>query len=245
MNKTPLYNKILNILLANKRYKIVFIGDSLTSTEWIHPNWREVFEYILKFSFDEFDKEDWWIPEWNLCFFNYALDGASSKNFLEQVRLAEEEVNPNLYIIMGTSNDIELGISIKEQEEYLTKIFEITKNKDVIYSPDLYSKHQVLNDKYEKYVEASLSIKTGKNVQKFNGYKIFKSYPIDKFYTLELDNNIDLINPNCKQDPVHPNVLGNIYIAKMFLEEIFGIKVNPEIYLKDTRSDTVKYPRWK
>jgi len=245
MNKAPLYNQIFNTLLSKKRYKIVFIGDSLTSTEWNHPNWREVFEYILKFSFDEFTDEEWWIPEWNINFFNYALDGASTKNFLEQAKLSKKEINPNLYIIMGTSNDIELGFSIEEHIQNLTKIFNVTKGKHVIYTPDLYSKNEASNKAYEGYVKASLNIKTEENVFKFNGYEIFKTYPINNFYTLKLDNDIDSNDLNFKNDPVHPNVLGNIYIAKMFLEENFGIKVNSEQYLEDIRSDTVKYPRWK
>jgi len=245
MNKTPLYNQILKTLLDGKRYKVVFIGDSLTSTEWIHPNWREVFEYILKFSFDEFPDEDWWIPEWNLSFFNYALDGASTKNFLEQVKLSEKEVDPDLYIIMGSSNDIEMGFSVEEQVTNLKEIFNITNSKQVIYTPNICSKNESKNKQYDKYVKASLDIDTGSNVYKFNGYEIFKEYPMDTFYTLELESGVDGYVSGGSKDPVHPNVLGNIYIAKMFLEECFGIEVNPNKYLEDTRSDTVKYPRWK
>jgi len=235
MNKTPLYNKIQNILLAKQRYKIAFIGDSLTSTEWIHPNWREVFEYILKFSFDEFSEDDWWIPEWNLCFFNYALDGASTKNFLEQVKLSEKEVDPDLYIIMGTSNDIELGIDKEKHVKNLEKMFYILNKKDVIYSPDICSKNEETNRNYEKYIEEVLKLDFPENIYIFNSYEISKNYPRDRFYTLEEDGVRDL---------VHPNVLGNIYIAKMFLEECFSIEVNPDKYLEDIQSNRVKFPKW-
>jgi hypothetical protein len=236
MHKKPLYNKILEILLDKKRYKIAFIGDSLTSTEWIHPNWREVFEYVLKFSFDEFSGEDWWIPEWNLCFFNYALDGASTEDFLEQVKLAEEEVNPNLYIIMGTSNDVELGIDKENHINNLKEIFNILSNKDVIYSPNICSKEEEINRMYQEYKQEIFKMNFPKNIYKIDGYEISESYPRENFYTLE-DNSV--------KDLVHPNVLGNIYIAKMFLEGCFGIEVNPEKYLKDIFSGTVKYPKWK
>jgi len=235
MIKTTLYNKILDILLAKQRYKTVFIGDSLTSAEWIHPNWREVFEYILKFSFDQFPNEDWWIPEWNLSFFNYALDGASTKNFLEQVILAEEEVDPDLYIIMGTSNDLELGINIDDHVKNLENIFNMLNKKDVIYSPDICSKDEETNKNYEKYIEDVLKIGFPKNIFTFNGYEISKNYPKDSFYTLE-ENGV--------RDLVHPNVLGNIYIAKIFLEECFDIEVNPNRYLEDIQSNTVKFPKW-
>ncbi len=63
-------------------------------------------------------------------------------------------------------------------------------------------------------------------------------------YTLDLDREYDS-EIQAEKDPIHPNALGNVYIAKMFLEEVFGIEVNPEKFLDDTRSDTVKYPRWK
>ncbi|MDY0097396.1 MAG: SGNH/GDSL hydrolase family protein [Candidatus Dojkabacteria bacterium] len=243
MGRKPLYKKILNTLKSGKEYKIVFIGDSLTSAEWVHPNWRDVFEYILKFSFEEFKEDDWWVPEWNLKFYNYALDGASSRDFLQQVSIAQKEIEPNLYIIMGTSNDIELGITVEEQIGNINSIFELLSNKDVIYTPDLYSNDQVSNERYEQYIEAILSLDIPSNINVFNGYEIYKDYPIEQFYTLDLDLNIDNTS-EVKKDTIHPNSLGNIYIAKMFLEEIFGIKVKPELYLKDIRSDIVKYPRW-
>jgi len=244
MNKTPLYQKIRDILKSGKEYKIVFIGDSLTSAEWVHPNWRDAFEYILKFSFEEFDGDDWWIPEWNLKFYNYSLDGASSRDFLHQVSIAEEEVNPDLFIIMGTSNDTELGISVQEHTDNLKKIFDLTQTQDVIVTPDIYSNDDVLNKKYEEYVNAVLNLNLSDNTYVFNGFEVYKNYQREKFYTLNLDSDIDNTS-EAKKDHVHPNSLGNIYIAKMFLEEVFGIEVNAEKYLEDIRSDTVKYPKWR
>ena len=237
MNNSPLYQKILKELQAGEQYKIAFIGDSLTSAEWVHPNWRDAFEYILKFSFEEFKNEDWWIPEWNLKFFNYSLDGASSKDFLLNVETALSEVNPDLFIIMGTSNDIELNITPEESRENLVKIFEMLETKDVVYTPDIYSGDAMLNKAYEPYIEEIMQISTNDNILRFNGNEVFSKYPVDKFYTLDSDGN-------SIKDLVHPNSLGNVYITKMFLENIFDIQVNPERYLEDIRSDIVKYPRW-
>jgi len=244
MNKKPLYEKILNILKSGKEYKIIFIGDSLTSAEWVHPNWRDVFEYILKFSFEEFKDEDWWIPEWNLKFFNYSLDGASTREFVKQVSISKQEINPNLYIIMGTSNDIELNIPIDKHLQNIKEIFKIVEERDVVYSPDIYSNNENLNNRYEKYVEKVLSIETPFNITIVNGFKTFRRYHTPEFYTLDLDQDYQNIE-QIQKDSVHPNTLGNVYISKMFLEEIFGIEVNPEKYLQDIRLDTVKYPRWK
>jgi lysophospholipase L1-like esterase len=243
MDKKPLYKEILNSLRLGNEYKISFIGDSLTSAEWVHPNWRETLEYILKYSFEEFQNDDWWIPEWNLKFYNYALDGASTKEFERQVMIAKEQVNPDLFIIMGTSNDIELDISINDHVKNLKRIFELIKTKGTIFSPDVYSNDERLNSIYKDYVKAVLSV-IPQYMTTINGFEIFRNYPIHNFYTLNLDEKYDKGNERLK-DLLHPNVLGNIYIAKMILEEGFGIDVKPEKYLEDIRSDTVKYPKWK
>ncbi len=175
MDKKPLYKKILSILKSSREYKIVFIGDSLTSGEWVHPNWRGVFEYILKFFSEEFNGNDWWVPEWNLKFFNYALDGASTRDFRKQVERVKLEINPDLYIIMGTSNDKELNISVEEHVQNLEEIFKIVGDKDVIYSPDIYSNDKKSNNIYQEYVENILSKEIPENITVVNGFNIFKT----------------------------------------------------------------------
>jgi hypothetical protein len=44
-------------------------------------------------------------------------------------------------------------------------------------------------------------------------------------------------------DQVHPNRLGNAYIAKFVLEELFSINFNPELYL-ETLLQEEKFPRY-
>lgn len=236
MHKTDTYLKVLDRLKEGKAFKISFIGDSLTSCEWIHPNWREMFEYVLKFSFEEFTGDDWWIPEWNIKFFNYSLDGGTTKNFKESVKDCEKEVNPDMYIVMGTSNDSYFKISPKESRKNIEDIFGILKDKQVIYSPDI----KCNDSKYDKrdipYIEEILKISFPKNVLFINGYEISKKFDPKKIYTLVEKGKIDM---------VHPNVLGNGYIAKMFLENVFGIEIDVEKYLKDVKSNKVKFPRWK
>ena len=254
MEKTENYKNLLKHLKAGKEFKIAFIGDSLTSCEWIHPNWRDTFEYILKFGFVEFEGKDAYLPEWLLKFYNYSLDGASTREFLLQSEKAIKEVNPDLVIAMGTSNDYELKISIAEHKTNIEKMFKLL-GKSVghfVYSPDLYSGDTKLNEAYEEYILSLMQIPTEKNQIIVNGYDIFSFYPYREFYTLEKDiteltdeEKEDAIKGKLAIDYVHPNILGNIYIAKMFLENIFGIEVDPDVYLKDLRTDRVKLPRWK
>ncbi len=236
MDKTKIYLEVLNKLKKGEIYKIAFIGDSLTSCEWIHPNWRDIFEYILKFSFEEFKGDDWWIPEWNIKFFNYSLDGGTTKHFISNVIDCENEIGPDMYIIMGTSNDYYFKISPEQGRKNIEKIFDILKDKQVIYSPDIKCNDPEYNKTDIPYIEEVLKISFPKNVLFVNGYEISKKFNPKKIYTLV---------ENGKIDQVHPNVLGNGYIAEMFLENIFGIKIDIEKYLDDVSSNKVKFPRWK
>lgn len=78
-------------------------------------------------------------------------------------------------------------------------------------------------------------------IQLINGYELFKKYPLDEIYTLRL-NEQEQKTLGLEIDPVHPNALGYAYVAKIFLEEGYGIVVDPERYIEDIRSDKVKYP---
>lgn len=251
---TPLLNKIYERLDNQQIYKIAFVGDSISSAEWVFPNWRSIFEYILKFelekSFKRFGGDNWWLPEWNLKFYNYALDGASSKNMLESVTTAISEVKPNMFVVMGTANDSSLGISVSGQMANLKSIFDICKTQaiDCVYSTDPYSMSEQNNLAYKPYVEevlklASAYVDDGSFVL-LNAYEYFTKLDRSKLYTLEFSSE-EQLQYGLKVDPVHPNRLGNAYIAKLFLEGAFGFDVNPEIFMDDVIKGSVKYPRWR
>ena len=40
--------EISDSIKSNGKYWIAFTGDSITSCEWVHPNWREIVEYVLQ-----------------------------------------------------------------------------------------------------------------------------------------------------------------------------------------------------
>lgn len=255
MKKTSHYNNLLEILKSGREYCFAFIGDSITSAEWVHPNWRGVFEYVLKFSFTEFTGDNWWIPEWNLKFYNYALDGASTRDFLSQTDKMLSEVKVDCVIVMGTCNDVELGIDMSEHISNLRRLFiKLSKSCDLfVYSPDIYSADADHNKSYVPYMKSALEIPLVHKQININGFKIFSQYDWKNFYTLEKalsELSVEEKNRLEKEgfraiDNVHPNALGNVYVAKMFLEEIYGIKVNPEKYLNDLRSDKIKYPSFE
>ncbi len=236
MNPSSLYNKILQSLKEGKEYKIAFIGDSITSAESIFPNWRSVFEYILKFSFEEYI-DDWRSFEWNLRFFNYSLDGSTTNEFLKSLNSSLKEVNPDLYLITGTSNDLEQDLGLDLYLRNLEEIFNIiVKNKkDCVHIPSFYSSDEKRNKQYLDLTEGDLSIEVPKNIQVINGYEIFKNYDLEKIHTLVDEGVLDLC---------HPNSLGHVYIAKIFLEEAFGIKVDAEKFFKEMSKGDITWPDW-
>src|SRR5258708_19965153 len=69
----------------SKRFWNAFVGDSITSTEWVHPNWREIVEYVLKDALVEYFDGNWKIPAWSVRCFNFGYDGAKTNDILEKV----------------------------------------------------------------------------------------------------------------------------------------------------------------
>ena len=69
-------NQIKDYLNENDKFRIVFVGDSITSIEWVHPNWREIVEYVIK---EELEKviSDWRIPSWQIRGINCGFDGGN------------------------------------------------------------------------------------------------------------------------------------------------------------------------
>src|SRR3989344_1365212 len=95
---------LLKNTIQNGIYKIVFIGDSLTSAEWVHPNWREIVEYVLK---EELSNQfsDWKIPSWNIRCINSALDGSTTLDYLTRLDDHVFFYKPQLVSIMLGAND--------------------------------------------------------------------------------------------------------------------------------------------
>ena len=233
-------DKIIQTLTIKQGYRIAFVGDSLTSCEWIHPNWREIVEYVLKNELES-KFEDWKIPSWGIRCFNFGFDGSTTKDILEKVNEILE-VKPNLIISLMGGNDPTFKIKPEESKNNIEKLLKIfDENKiEVFWMTSLSEMRESNNTEFENYRLATLSIRTANNQVIFDSFSEYSKYDLKGFYTLKTDeyNNIGL-----KTDPGHPNQLGNAFIAKMVLENCFGINFDPEKFMETILSGE-KYPKY-
>jgi len=229
--------KVTKSLKENGSYRILFLGDSITSAEWVHPNWREIVEYVLKEELSA-KLEDWKLPSWGIRFINSAFDGSTTRdwlNLLDSAVLAEE---PAMVIVMGTINDMDTGISAEEHVENLKQILDRLSSEvgDVIYSTDIPADNTPHNDAHTKYIDAVKDIFPIGEVLYINLFEEFRNLDLSRFFTFVSRGNEAVgIEPG-ETDFVHPNQLGNAYIAKYILDKVFGINFDPERYIEENNS---------
>lgn len=234
--------EVKNYLEKNKKFRIVFVGDSITSTEWIHPNWREIVEYVIK---EELTKiiSDWKIPSWEIRGINCGFDGSTTEDILNK---AGEilDYTPDLIIGLMGGNDEALNISVEESISNIKNILNKLGEK-VPYIfwcnsiPALTG--YIKNEKYKPYAEETIKIENNGKIGLFDMFNEYQKYDLSKFFTFVSEENLVENIKEGETDPQHPNVLGNAYIAKILLKEIFGIEFNPEKYL-GTLLNGEKYP---
>ena len=216
-------------------YRIVFLGDSITSAEWVHPNWREIIEYVLK---EELQAQltDWKIPSWGIRCINSGFDGASTKDLLNKMYSDVIAFKPNLLVIMATSNDIFSDIKPTEHKLNIKKIIDMVYSEDckVVYCTDICSANNDYNGKYVPYLEEVKSLFPYREVMFINTFEEMKKYSLDKMFTFTSSGNDAVGIKSGEIDFIHPNQLGNAYIAKILLKEIFDVAFDPENYIKET-----------
>jgi lysophospholipase L1-like esterase len=236
-------DKVKKALEKNGKYWIAFVGDSITSTEWVHPNWREIVEYVLK---DKLQSEfsDWRTPSWGMRCFNWGFDGATTKDIVENSGEIIA-IKPDLIIALMGGNDPTLGVKPEETKKNIEKLFQkFGENQAEVFwmtsTPDLYGK----KDKtYSEYREATLDINTSRGQTIFDMFTEYKKYDLKRFYTfISEGNEVEHIKAG-DIDPDHPNQLGNSYIAKIVLKEAFDVDFDPEKYIKTT-SKGYKFPEY-
>ncbi len=226
-------NEILNKL---GRFYVGFVGDSLTSCEWVHPNWREIVEYVLK---EESQKQfgDWRIPSWGIRGFNFGFDGATTRD----VRDKTDEIiriKPDIVIALMGGNDELFNIKPEESRENIEKISKKLTNSGigVYWSTSLPALPTVngkdKNDRYKPYAKETMKIHIA-GVEMINMFEEYRKFELDKFFTfISEENKIEGVMAG-EIDRQHPNQLGNAYVAKIYLKKIFGIEFNPEKYMEN------------
>lgn len=234
-------NKIIDKLNRDGRYWITFVGDSITSTEWVHPNWREIVEFVLK---NELSKtmSDWKKPSWGIRCFNWGLDGSTSTDIVERFDEITAAV-PNLMIIMIGANDPPLGVDLSTHQKNIENIIDLSRcnNIELVVCTNNNPWNEESSNQYRPYAESDKRIAGVKIVDVFSESD---SFPKERIYTFV--SEADIPEENIKKgdrDYWHPNQLGNAYIAKIILKQVFDIEFDPEKYIH-TNTEGYKYPEY-
>ncbi len=232
-----LIQTIKSALESKKSFKIAFVGDSITSAEWIHPNWREIIEYVLKEKLTE-QLGDWKIPSWGVRSFNYGFDGSTTRDIKKFVSTGTIPTDLDLVIYLLGNNDMYIKVPA---DEYLSNV-KNTISKfacPIILCSNPMTNNPNLNEAYEKtYYQSFLSFLSNPNLICSDLLKETRKYDLTSFYTLinVPGNEVTQVKPG-EADFLHPNRLGNAYIAKIILETAFKIPFDPEKYLQDLKND--------
>lgn len=240
-----LLDQMQNVLQGTGKYWIVFTGDSITSCEWVHPNWRDIVIYVLQKETTKYLNGDWQTSGWGIKGFNLAYDGATTKDIVE--RLDDVLlVKPQVVIGLMGGNDPVSGVGVKESVENIKKISEAVRKSGsrLVWSNSIPAgKGSKKNPEYKPYANAFMQIPEGEGFQKIDMFSIFQNFPTERFFTfLSEENPIEGIKAG-KPDLQHPNQLGNAYIAKVILEKVFQISFDPEKYIQETLEGN-KYPEY-
>lgn len=237
----------IKILLEQSgKYWIAFTGDSITSTEWVHPNWREIVEYVLKEEMTKLLNGNWKLSEWGIRCFNFGFDGSTTKDIVEKVPDVLL-VKPNLVIGLMGGNDPTFGISVddsvKNVQEIMSKLnHEGTKVAWCTSTPAGHDSKK--NPEYEPYAQALVNnIYNTDKTQFIDMFSIYQQFPLERFFTFTSEEVAVESIKEGDPDLQHPNQLGNTYIAKVILKEIFDITFDPEKYMETTLSGE-KYPKY-
>lgn len=233
-------------LLETGKFWIVFTGNSITSCEWVHPNWREILEYVLKEEMTKVLNGDWRKSEWGIRTFNFAYDGATTKDIVEKI----DNIllpKPDLVIGLMGGNDPAFSLSIEDSIKNISTIIAKTTevNAKIIWSTSTPAgKGSHKNREYQPYVKAlTQSVLNSQSVQIIDMFNLFQKFPLEKFFTfISEEIPVEGIKEG-DLDLTHPNQLGNAYIAKVFLEEVFGVSFDPEKFMETTLAGE-KYPQY-
>ena len=227
------FEDIKNQIDTNGKYWIAFVGDSITSCEWVHPNWREIVEYVLQSKMTDYLGGDWEASEWGIKGFNFGYDGATTKDILGRVEDIRK-ITPDLVIGLMGGNDPTFGISVSESIDNINAFIEKIKTNVVWCNSTPAGQGSKKNDQYKPYAKEFMETSKIVNIQKIDMFNIYQKFDTKRFFTfISEENPIEGIKDG-EDDLQHPNQLGNAYISKVILKEVFDINFDPEKYWQDT-----------
>lgn len=236
---------IASRIKSEKSYRIAFLGDSITSTEWVHPNFREIIEYVLKEELTRQLNGDWKTSEWYLRGINCGFDGATSDDIIKLLDNEVLDYKPDLVISVWGTNDMEMGFGNQKHRanvgQILAKLSSTVPATVFCSSPG--GGNIEWSNRYREYVDVIRDLFTYQNIQFLDLQKEFQAVPhLERFYTFKRP---DLSEPWVVDgiDQSHPNSLGNAYIAQILLKEIWGIEFNPVSYIAGIESGEM-YPQY-
>jgi hypothetical protein len=226
-------DKVKEALEKNGKYWIAFVGDSITSCEWVHPNWREIVEYVLK---DKLQNEfsNWRVPSWGLRCFNWGFDGATTNDIRERFGVVLNS-HPDLVIGLMGGNDSVIGMNKEDHKNNIVYMTNILKEKmiEFVFSTDSQPWNEKIARVYGEYVEVDKNIDR-EGFKFINLFKEFDKFPKEKIFTFRSEEIKALGIKKGDLDFLHPNQLGNAYIAKVILKQVFGVDFDPEKYIETT-----------
>lgn len=215
---------------------ISFVGDSITSAEWVHPNYRDIVEYVLK---DRFHNS------WNIQVFNNGFDGSTSQDILKRVDDYILPLRPNIVIYEIGVNDGAFQVTVETFEDNILLILNKLKTvADYVYLVTApLSLSDKINKRYKPYLNIIKKLGVDSEIPVSNLNRYFKYLNLGEIYTfMSEDNPVEGLRKG-QLDPEHPNILGNAYIAKYLLQDIWGIDFDVKKYMESLRSG-LKYPQY-
>ena len=176
-------NKIKKTLQKSQKYWIVFTGDSITSCEWVHPNWRDIVIYVLQNELTNLFDSDWKTPSWGLKGFNLAYDGSTTTDVLNKINELIF-IKPNLVISIMGANDPLRGVSVKQSVKNISKIAKLVTQSgvDLIWCNSTPSEEgSSLNTLYKPYAQAFMKMEDRNNFYKLDMFNLYKKFPLKRF----------------------------------------------------------------
>lgn len=236
-------SQIKESIHTKSKYWIVFTGDSITSCEWVHPNWRDIVIYVLHSELTDLFHGDWKPPGWCIKGFNFAYDGATTRditNRLDDILL----LKPQLVIGLMGGNDPTFKISPEQSVNNIERISRevVESGSQIVWcSSTPAGKGSRKNEEYRPYAEGFMKIPSKNDFFKIDMFNLYQKFPLDRIFTFVSEENLIENIKEGEVDLQHPNQLGNAYIAKVILKEVFDVSFDPEKYISDTL-DGAKFP---